>query len=189
MTLTDRKASSYLLLPGERSQTQEHFRFFGERFGGEALISELIKAAPDLVIDSLAVLTGIDFNTQVLVPEELDGGQCLCLECVESQFDALNIIVASAGEVGAAQNTLLENGVGALKVEHFWEFSFPAEDFIPSFKIGQGAGKTVEEKVVPSRGSDGVFYRVFEQSHNDFVGSELSSCKAFLDDVGVRPPA
>gem|GEM_PF-5467040 len=138
-------------------------------------------------IDSLAILTGVDFNTQVLAPEELDGGQCLCLEGVESQLDALNIIVTSAGEVGAAQNALLENGVGALKVEHFGEFSFPAEDLIPSVKIGQGAGEPVEEEVVLSRGSDSVFHRIFEQSHNDFVGRQLSDCEAFLDDVGPRP--
>ena len=69
MTLAGRKPSSYLLLPRERSQTQEHFRFFGERFVGEALISELIKAAPDLVIDSMAILTGVDFNSQVFAPE------------------------------------------------------------------------------------------------------------------------
>ena len=144
MTLAGRKPSSYLLLPRERPQAQKHFRFFGERFVGEALISELIKAAPDLLIDSLAVLTGVDFNTQVLAPEELDGGQCLCLEGVKSQLDALDIIVTSAGEVGPAQNPLLENGVRALKIEHFWEFSFLAEDLMPSFKIGQRSGEAVE---------------------------------------------
>ena len=57
-------------------------------------------------------------------------------ECVNnSQLDALNVVVASSCIPGTAEDTLFENAVGTLEVEHFWEFGVATENLIPRLQI------------------------------------------------------
>ena len=101
---------------GVRSQAEKHFGFLGERGGGEFSIGVLSKVVSDERIDSRTVLAGVDFNTLILALEKLNGRQSFGLESVDSQLQALNIVVAPARVTGTAQDTLLENSVGARKV-------------------------------------------------------------------------
>ena len=117
------------------SQTEKNLRSFSERFGGEFAVRELGQVAFDEGIDGLTILTGVDFHTLAAGFESLNDGKGLRLEGVESQLDALHIVIAPPGVSGTGEDARFENAVGTLEVEHFREFGVAAENLIPRFQI------------------------------------------------------
>lgn len=69
---------------GVLPQAEEYLRPFGERVGGKFFIGVFSEVFLEKGIDGLTVLTRVDLNALVLAFEELDGGQSLGLEGVES---------------------------------------------------------------------------------------------------------
>jgi hypothetical protein len=172
---------------GVRSQTEKHLSCLGEPLGGKFFIGVLSEVASNEGIDGLAVLTGVDFNTLASALEEINRGQCLGLEGVESELDAFHIVVTSARVFGAAQDTFFENSVGALKVQHLREFSFSAEDFVPAFQVGEGSREAIKKEVLLAGQSGNVLHRVLEQIYNDLVRRQLSGSNTLFDCGGGRP--
>lgn len=170
-----------------RSQAEKYLGSLRERLVRKCSIGVFGEVAAYEGIYGLTVLTGVDFNTLILALEELDGGQRFRLESVESQLQALNIIVTSARVLGSAQNAPFENSEGALEVQHFGKLSLTVENLAPAVQIRQGAGESIDKEVVLSCRSGNCRHCVLEQSHDDFVGYQLPSRNELFDGGRSRP--
>ena len=179
-------ASGPFIFFGVRFQTEKYFSSFGERVGSEIVIGKLVEVAADEGVDGLTVQAGVYFNALIFAFESFNDGQRFSLKGVESQFDTLDIVVISIGPLGAAQDPLFENGVGAFEIQHFREFRFTAEEIVPRLQIGEGAGKSIEKEIILSCRSGDFLHCRFEQSYRDFVGHQLPCSDELFDRMGGR---